>query len=197
MTVEDPSRPIEEARPVRRGLRSRLGRGDDGEGLGLRRMATFTAVVGLALFGLIQVLPFGRNHTNPPVTGEPAWATPRTRELAVRACYDCHSNETQYPWYSNVAPLSWWLSNHVTEGRLLLNFSEFTTNPGRKVDDTIEVVNDGGMPPNYFTMFGLHAAAKLTDAERAELVAGLKATPGFADQGGSRRSRTPSGSGGG
>lgn len=197
MTVEDPSRPIEEVPPVRRGRLRRLARGNDGEGLGLRRMAAYTAMTGLAVFGLIQVLPFGRNHTNPPVTGEPAWATPRTRELAVRACYDCHSNETQYPWYSNVAPLSWWLSNHVTEGRQLLNFSEFTINPGRKVDDTIEVVNDGGMPPSYFTMFGLHATAKLTDAERAELVAGLKATPGFEDRGGSRRGRTPSGSGGG
>ena len=133
-------------------------------------------LAGLVLFGVGQLLPFGRNHTNPPVTGEPAWSSPRTRELAVRACYDCHSNETAWPWYTNVAPVSWWTTGHVTEGRSLLNFSEFTTNPGRKAGEAAEVVQDGAMPPSYFTLFGLHPTANLTDAEKAELVRRIKAS---------------------
>lgn len=141
---------------------------------------------GLVLFGVAQLLPFGRNHTNPPVTGEPAWSSPRTRELAVRACYDCHSNETTWPWYSNVAPVSWWVGGHVTEGRSLLNFSEFTTNPGRKAHDAVEVVQEGAMPPSYFTAFGLHPGANLTEAEKAELIAGFQATPGLSGGGGRR-----------
>jgi hypothetical protein len=58
----------------------------------------------VALFALIQVVPYGRSHTNPPVQSEPKWDSPQTRALAVRACYDCHSNETTWPWYTNVAP---------------------------------------------------------------------------------------------
>ena len=61
------------------------------------------AVVALAL--LIQLVPYGRAHTNPPVVAEPNWDSPQTRELAVRACFDCHSNETTWPWYSNIAPI--------------------------------------------------------------------------------------------
>jgi hypothetical protein len=65
----------------------------------------------------IQVIPYGRSHTNPPVTGEPAWDSPKTRELAVRACYDCHSNQTVWPWYSHIAPISWLVQQDVDEGR--------------------------------------------------------------------------------
>ena len=67
-------------------------------------LAAGTAVIALLL--LIQLVPYGRNHANPPVRQEPAWDSPQTRELAVRACYDCHSNQTAWPWYTNVAPIS-------------------------------------------------------------------------------------------
>ena len=59
------------------------------------------------LFVLIQLVRFGRNHTNPPVAQEPSWDSTETRALAERACFDCHSNETVWPWYSNIAPVSW------------------------------------------------------------------------------------------
>ena len=62
---------------------------------------------------LIQLIPFGRVHTNPPKAGEPAWNSPSTRELVRRTCFDCHSNETTWPWYSNVAPASWLLQRDV------------------------------------------------------------------------------------
>ena len=74
-------------------------------------------VAGVVLLGLIQLVPYGRDHTNPPVTQEVKWDSPRTRELAVGACYDCHSNLTEWPWYSNVAPISWLTQKDVDEGR--------------------------------------------------------------------------------
>ncbi|HEY5650870.1 MAG TPA: heme-binding domain-containing protein, partial [Acidimicrobiia bacterium] len=73
----------------------------------------------------IQLVPYGRNHSNPPVVQEPAWDSQQTRELAVAACFDCHSNETEWPWYSNIAPVSWALQRDVDEGREELNFSEW------------------------------------------------------------------------
>ena len=54
-----------------------------------------------------SIVPFGHSHTNPPVTKEPAWNSPDTRALVQRACFDCHSNQTTWPWYSHVAPVSW------------------------------------------------------------------------------------------
>jgi hypothetical protein len=82
------------------------------------------AVGVLVLAVLIQFVPYGRNHTNPAVIMEPTWDSPQTRQLAVRACYDCHSNETAWPWYTNVAPVSWLTQHDVDDGRHKLNFSE-------------------------------------------------------------------------
>ena len=63
--------------------------------------------VAILLFIGIQVVPYGHARTNPPVMAEPAWDSAATRELARQACFDCHSNETEWPWYSNIAPFSW------------------------------------------------------------------------------------------
>ena len=68
----------------------------------------------LGLVVLIQLVPFGRSHTNPPVVKEVAWDSAQTKALVRRACYDCHSNETVWPWYSNVAPVSWLVQRDVT-----------------------------------------------------------------------------------
>ncbi|MCB9680714.1 MAG: heme-binding domain-containing protein [Alphaproteobacteria bacterium] len=123
----------------------------------------------------IQLVPYGRDHTNPPVTQEPAWDSPTTRELAVRACFDCHSNQTTWPWYSHVAPLSWLVQDHVDDGRRHLNFSTFDQ-PQHDADEAAEEVAEGKMPiANYVW---LHPEADLTPAERDLLVAGLKATLG-------------------
>jgi Haem-binding domain len=136
------------------------------------------AVVGIVAMLAMQVVPYGRSHAKRPITGEPAWSSPRTRELMVRACFSCHSNEVTWPWYSNVAPISWAVSDHVSSGRSSVNYSEFTTG-GEKSDETVSVIKNRTMPPPYFTRFGLHSGAKLTDAEVTELVNGLLATPGF------------------
>jgi mono/diheme cytochrome c family protein len=138
------------------------------------------AVASVLTFLLIQAVPYGRAHDNAEGTGEPEWATPRTRELMVGACYDCHSNETEYPPYASVAPISWMVQRHVDEGRSKVNYSDFATDPG-DADESVEVLLEGEMPPSYFTRFGLHPEANLSEAELAELVAGLRATPGMSE----------------
>lgn len=127
----------------------------------------------VVVFLLLQLAPFGRHHTNPPVVQEPDWDTPQTRELAKRACFDCHSNETIYPWYSNIAPISWLIQNDVTEGRRRLNFSEWGRGE-REVDEMAEVVQEGKMPPPYYLL--LHPSARLNQAEKQALISGLLAT---------------------
>lgn len=130
-------------------------------------------------FVVIQLLPIGRNHANPPVTKEPEWPSPEVRALAVRACFDCHSNETKWPWYSSVAPVSWLVSHDVDEGRRELNFSEFDQRQ-RHAKDAAEEVREKEMPPAIY--FPMHPEAKLTDAERQQLVAAFEAM--FGKEGG-------------
>jgi len=142
----------------------------------MRRIAK-SLVVGLgvmvALFAIVQIIPYGRTHTNPPTTSEPVWDTPRTRELAVRACFDCHSNHTRWPWYADVAPLSWAVQLDVENARDVVNFSEWgRTYPLAAYSGQRTL--DGNMPPYKYMM--AHPEAKLTPQERAELARGLDAT---------------------
>lgn len=140
----------------------------------IRRWLKWAAVGLVAGLLLIQLIPYGHNHDNPPVVAEPAWDSAQTRELAVRACFDCHSNEVTWPWYSNVAPMSWLVQFDVEEGRNHLNFSEWN-NP-RHADDAARVVRNGAMPPTKYTL--IHSDARLTDAEMEALASGLEATLG-------------------
>lgn len=133
---------------------------------------SIVAVVGGFL--LIQLIPYGRAHDNPPTITEPAWDSTQTRELAVRACFDCHSNETTWPWYSNVAPLSWWLQRDVDEGREELNLSEW--NRPQEGDEAAESVREGWMPPAAYGL--LHPDGRLTDTELDALATGLSRTLG-------------------
>ena len=135
-------------------------------------------VIGLVVvFGLIQLVPYGRSHTNPPVTGEPAWDSPETRALAKRACFDCHSNETTWPWYSNVAPISWFLQGHVDDGREALDFSEWdASKPRKSAKKAAREVERGDMPLS--TYLWMHPDARLSADEKAALVKGLTATFG-------------------
>ena len=136
------------------------------------------AIVGV--FGIIQLVPYGRDHSNPPVVVEPAWDRPSTRALAVRACFDCHSNQTAWPWYSHVAPTSWLLQQHVDEGRRVLNFSDWSRTY-EEAGESAETVLDGEMPPASYTF--LHPSARLSAAEKRELADGLTATIGIAPSG--------------
>jgi hypothetical protein len=142
-----------------------------------RWRAVFKAalLVVAALVLVIQLVPYGRAHSNPRVVQEPAWDSPSTRELAVRACFDCHSNETRWPWYSNVAPFSWLLQRHVDEGRRVLNFSEWQR-PYEEAGESARTVLEGEMPLRSYLL--LHPAASLTEAEKQSLARGLAATLG-------------------
>ena len=139
--------------------------------------AALVAVVGVA----IQFIPTGV-ELNPAVVQEPAWDSPRTRELAVQAgCMDCHSNETVWPWYGHVAPMSWLVAEHVADGRRHLILSERHV-PQDDAHEAGEVVQEGEMPPPYYVP--LHPSAALTDAEKEQLIAGLNATLGSEERGG-------------
>lgn len=142
---------------------------DDGSGWKRRlRRGGIVLVVG---FVLIQLVPYGRDHTNPPVRQEPEWDSPETRETVQRACFDCHSNESTWPWYSHVAPVSWLVQRDVEEGREHLNFSEWDR-PQDDAEEAAEVVRDEEMPPWFY--LPAHPEADLSDQERATLAASLE-----------------------
>lgn len=140
----------------------------------MRKWILRAAVVLAIGLGLVQLVPYGRDHTNPAVTREVRWDSARTRELAVGACYDCHSNVTEWPWYSSVAPVSWLVYSDVQEGREKLNFSEWDRPQGEEGDEVAEVVREGSMPPLQYKP--LHPAGRLSDAERDELARGIEQT---------------------
>jgi hypothetical protein len=142
----------------------------------LRRILLGVIAVGV----LIQLVPFGRQHTNPPVVKEPVWDSPQTRALAQRACFDCHSNETVWPWYSNVAPVSWLNQRDVNDGRSHLNFSEWNK-PQKHAGHAAEEIQKGDMPLWFY--LPMHPAARLTDAEKTALEGGFQKMPGFEDTG--------------
>jgi hypothetical protein len=129
----------------------------------------------MVLLIVVQFVPYGRNHTNPPVLAEPAWNTAQTRALFFRACGDCHSNQTSWPLYSNIAPVSWLVQRDVEEGRAAFNVSEW----GRAENEAghaAETVQEQSMPPWFY--IALHPSSKLSPAEREEFIAGLIATFG-------------------
>jgi len=133
-----------------------------------RRTLGHVGVVLAAAFVLVQFVPYGWWHTNPPVIADAPWPDERSLELARAACYDCHSNETRWPPYSYVAPMSWLVRRDVEEGREELNFSL----GGRIDDDAAEAVAEGSMPPRTYTL--LHPGARLSAEERSQLVAALE-----------------------
>jgi mono/diheme cytochrome c family protein len=153
----------------------------------LRRITTIGMVALMGLLVLIQFVPYGRDHTNPQVVAEPAWDSLETRALFMRACGDCHSNETVWPWYSNVAPVSWLVTRDVVEGRAELNISAWGLQKN-EADDAAESVQEGEMPLWFYTP--LHPEAKLTAAERQQLINGLTAT--FGGEGGASDAGTDS-----
>lgn len=128
-------------------------------------------LVVMAILVIIQFIPVSR--TNPPVdqnkdfiavTGIDATSA----ELIKNACYDCHSNESKYPWYSYVAPLSFWVVNHINEGREELNFSEWADYAAKKKDHKLEecaeALTEGWMPLNDYKF--MHPEARLTTTQR-------------------------------
>ena len=126
-------------------------------------------------FGMIQLINYGRDHTNPPVHQNIVWSDPQTEQLAKVACYDCHSNETVWPWYSNVAPVSWMVAVDVYEGRRRLNFDELTKEKAaRMAEEMVETIGENEMPPFQYQI--LHSESRFSTQERKQLSDGLWTT---------------------
>ena len=134
-----------------------------------RRWAGRSAVAAAALLAAIQFVPVAR--TNPPVQADVS-APPAVASILRRACYDCHSNETRWPWYSRVAPVSWWLAEHVEDGRKDLNFSEWPVFDFEEQVDTLsdirEQVGERKMPLASYQLG--HPEARLDAEERKVLL---------------------------
>lgn len=134
------------------------------------RRIGIAAGAALVLLLAIQLVPYGWTHSNPPVTSDAPWPDPAAEAIARESCYSCHSNETEWPAYSYVAPMSWLVRRDVDQGRAELNFSEWGTTDG-DADDAIDEIEDGAMPPRQYTL--IHRSAQLTDEEAATLLAAL------------------------
>jgi hypothetical protein len=123
--------------------------------------------LGLAL-GFVAMQAVRCDHGERPVTGE-VQAPAEVKGVLRRACYDCHSNETRWPWYSQIAPVSWLVGRDVKEGRRLLNFSEWSTmlpeRRARKRRSCGKEVAKGDMPLWFY--LPLHAEARLSEADKA------------------------------
>jgi len=139
-----------------------------------QRLLAYGGLATLAIFLLIQAVPYGRNHSNPPVTQEPKWDSPLTRDLAARACFDCHSNLTKWRWYSNVAPVSWLVQRDVDSGRAQFNFSEWNKPQDLSSGDLADSIRGGSMPALFYVI--PHPSAKLSATEKDALIRGLTAT---------------------
>jgi hypothetical protein len=132
-----------------------------------------------AVFLLLQLTNPPR--TNPPVKNDliAAASPPASVAATLRAaCYDCHSHETTWPWYSHVAPMSWLIANDVNEGRKNLDLSDWpAADPKRaakRLENMSEEIGYGDMPPKKYT--ALHAEARLDEARRKELTGWLDTT---------------------
>lgn len=129
----------------------------------------------LVIFVILQAFRPAKNK-NGDTSGSIAHTypvPPDVQQILAKACNDCHSNNTRYPWYAEVQPVGWWLANHVKDGKRHLNFDEFTSGPiarrYKKLDECIEQVKNGDMPLPSYTI--IHKDAILTDAEKQALYA--------------------------
>jgi Haem-binding domain len=147
-----------------------------------------------ALFLLIQLVPYGWRHPNPPVTQDAPWPDAESAAIARESCYACHSNETDWPAYSYVAPFSWLVRSDVESGRDELNFSTWDRDDG-EADDAIEAILEESMPPTRYTL--IHRGARLTDDEAQRLVDALAALDRARNGGGDDDDGGDSGGGGG
>lgn len=130
----------------------------------------------LAVFIIIQF--FSIDKTNPPVDKSKDFLTLKKTpqdiaQLIRNSCYDCHSNETKYPWYTNIQPIAWYLKDHINEGREELNFSEFANyepvRQAKKMRKSAHEIEEGEMPMESYTL--IHQNAKLTSEQKQKLEA--------------------------
>jgi mono/diheme cytochrome c family protein len=148
------------------------------------RIALWVVGALVVVFILIQFIPYGRDHTNPPASNPFVWSAPGAEAIAKTSCYDCHSNETRWWWAVGVAPFSWLAWHDISGGRSRLNFSEWN---GSLTAEELQRAINGEMPPLQYTL--LHPNAKLNEQEKQTLLDGFLSA--LADQTGGSGSATP------
>jgi hypothetical protein len=136
----------------------------------VRKLLKWVAIVLAGIFAVMQLIRPAR--TNPPVDESRALArqmqlTPEASAILNRSCNDCHSNQTRWPWYSNIAPISWFLINHVNEGRRQMNFSDWAqydrSEQAGYLKRICREVQSGGMPIHSYLW--LHGDARLSSED--------------------------------
>lgn len=137
-------------------------------------MAKKIAIAIAVVFVAIQLVPYGRNHTNPAADSQPKWDSPQTKETFFRVCADCHSNKTKWPWYSHIAPASWLIQKDVSEGREAFNATMWGINKENEGEHAAEEVKEGAMPLWFY--LPLHPKARLSASEKEAFAKGLEAT---------------------
>jgi cytochrome c551/c552 len=135
-------------------------------------MRKWTARLGVILLAALIAMQFvAVERTNPPVETEVS-APAEVKAILRRSCYDCHANETRWPWYARIAPVSWLIANDVKEGRREVNFSlwnQFTgSRRARKFKEIVEQVEQNKMPQWYYVV--IHPEAKLSGGDKEEIL---------------------------
>ena len=137
-----------------------------------RRLKSLFVLAAVAVI-VGQAKPERRADTEPRNQALPLSFHAKPAQVLVRACGNCHSNHTDWPWYSHVAPVSWWISRHVREGRERLDFSVWETySPGQrrdKLESICGLISTGRMPPRLYN--SMHPEAKLTETEKKAVCA--------------------------
>lgn len=148
----------------------------------MKKYFTFKNIAIFLVFLLLAIQSIRIDKTTEPINPETDFIalTVANAEVANTlkiACYDCHSNQPTYPWYTNIAPVSWWIKHHIDEGSHHLNFSIWGTykekRKNHKLDECVEMIEEGEMPMSSYTL--MHGDAKLTDAQKLQLVEFFKA----------------------
>jgi len=149
-----------------------LDREGIGHPYGGELMQKWVKTAGLLLSGILIILQFFQPEKNAGASSVDdlvqVLSVPDTiSAIIIGSCYDCHSNQTEYPWYSRISPVSWYLAKHISKGRDKLNFSEFGTLEKSKqvgsLSDICEVVESGTMPLKSYLL--IHRGARLDQAE--------------------------------
>jgi hypothetical protein len=146
--------------------------------------------IGLGLLAIVIVMQFFRiDKENPEVNTQKDFIQitnppQRVANILKTACYDCHSHETNYPWYTNISPVSWWVKHHIDEGREHLNLSLWSDynadKRAHKLEEFYEEVEEGEMPLTSYTL--AHADARLSDEDKALLIDWVKSLEDFKEE---------------
>ncbi|HTL80934.1 MAG TPA: heme-binding domain-containing protein [Bacteroidia bacterium] len=139
-----------------------------------RKIAAKKKQIGLFLLILFVAIQFYRPSRNTGSADGPndithyTTVSPEVKTVLETSCYDCHSDHTEYPWYTNIQPVGWWMAGHVSDGKRALNFSQFTTygiqRKMRKFKQIADEINEGEMPLDSYLW--IHRYAILTDAQK-------------------------------